>query len=192
MEENKQIMEIEFPCGCDIQRAYQYLREAETEHHILVKGDFNGRTITSAMTLDDCYREIVGMSKADYDAKLKKKAEEYEREEEEHKAKIPQLCAEAEKRAIGLVREDKMDFFKEVLPIRFGDLYRGMEVGATLDLIEILVKNKDDKEVAIEEARKKFDEQGHSGASAGLVASMVRTFSQELGDEFFEKVYKRV
>ena len=41
---------------------------------------------------------------------------------------------------------------------------------------------------ALDEAVKVFNNQGHSGCSAGLVMALVKRFSPVLGEEFVERV----
>ena len=55
----------------------------------------------------------------------------------------------------------------------FGDLYKGMDVNATLELLEA-IKNGE----SWEQVKGRFEAQNHSGMSAGLVGSMVEKFSE--------------
>lgn len=134
--------------------------------------DFNGHILYSdTVTMDSAYLEVTGMTKAEYEAYLKAQHEEYERKEAEHKAKIPELTAEYIEKGHEIIQEKYWDLWDKCVPIRLGDLYHGMELGCCLDLIEILQNEKD-----IEKAKKVFEEQGHSGMSAWLLASMLSSF----------------
>ena len=57
----------------------------------------------------------------------------------------------------------------EIVPIRLGDLYRGMELGASLTIIKELNNGCE-----LEVAKVIIEEQGHSGMSFGLVCSMIQ------------------
>ena len=59
-----------------------------------------------------------------------------------------------------LLSEDKWKLWEEIVPIRLGDLYRGMELGATLEIVEILNNNG-----TLEEAKNAIENQDHSGMS---------------------------
>jgi hypothetical protein len=61
--------------------------------------------------------------------------------------------------------------YDEIVPIRVGDLYHGMELGAFLEIIELYDKNHE-----LQECARAFDRQNHSGMSASLVASLIYNF----------------
>lgn len=180
----------EFRAGMSIESAHELLCNAAKECGQPAVGEFNGKVIASDMTLDECYVKITGKTKAEHDDECKKQVEEYERQEREHKERIPEIIEEYKQKAKGLVKEEEWDYFLEVLPIRVNDLYRGIEIQSMLDIIQVLKENKDDEAKAIKESRKVFENQGHSGMSACLVAQLVRKFSPWLGEEFFYKVYR--
>lgn len=79
-----------------------------------------------------------------------------------------------------------MEYFKKLLPIRVGDMYHGMEISMLFEIIDILNNG------TMEDAVKKFYDQGHSGMSASLTARLVQRFHKKLGDEFYNKVYASV
>ena len=64
------------------------------------------------------------------------------------------------------------------VPIRLDDLYRGMELGNCLEIVDQLNKGKQ-----LEEVKPLIENQGHSGMSFGLVCSMVKSFCDR-GNEF--------
>lgn len=70
----------------------------------------------------------------------------------------------------------------ECVPIRLDDLYQGMELGATLDIVKELNAGCD-----LHVAKGIIMEQGHSGMSFGLVCSMVKYFCDR-GAEFVDYV----
>ena len=72
----------------------------------------------------------------------------------------------------------KSMIWTKIVPVRLGDLYRGMELGACLDIVEQLNKGCE-----LEKAKTMIEEQGHSGMSFRLVCSMIKAFSDR-GDEF--------
>ncbi len=153
----------------------------------VTSGSFNDHTITSQMTLDECYRIITGKSKAEFDEASRKWVEEYKRQEREIQQRIPSMVEEYKEKAKGLIKEGEWEYFCKILPIRCGDLYHGLEIQSMLDIIRVLLNNKDDMAVALDEAHKVFDNQNHSGMSAGLVMRLVQRFSPVFGNEFLER-----
>ena len=77
-----------------------------------------------------------------------------------------------------MLTEDRWELWDKIVPIRLGDLYRGMELGCSLDIIEIL-NNGGHFSVAEDE----INSQDHSGMSYGLVCNMIREFCDR-GENF--------
>ena len=151
--------------------------------------EFNSSYLLSTDTIDDAYLRIVGVTKAEHDEYRRKKAEEYKREQEEFKAKIPQMSEEYRKMARGLVIDSELDFWDEIVPIRLGDLYRGMELDCTLNICRVMRDEDIDFDARIRKGYDMFKEQGHSGMSAGLTMWMLRKFcpnGNELADAIKE------
>ena len=167
---------IEFFPGDNIDRAWKMLLTASAECGETCFGEFNGNEILSTDTLDDAYKKVLGMTKTEYENREREWREEYEREEKEHKDNIPNLIPIYREKARGVILEDQYEYWDKIVPIRLDDLYRGMELDATLDLCKIMRDESMPYEERIKKAYKAFMDQGHSGMSAGLVASMLRTF----------------
>lgn len=73
-----------------------------------------------------------------------------------------------------VISEDKWELWKKILPIRVGDLYHGMEVDNALTILESYKEERD-----LDKVRKIFDDENHSGWSAGLVAGIIKKFSND-------------
>lgn len=146
--------------------------------------DFNGHRLYSddTTTLDSAYKEVTGMTYSEYNEQLKKMEIEREEEERKHKEAIPGLIEEWKQKGREILEEDKIEFWDKLVPIRLEDLYKGMELGASLDIIKILNNNG-----SLEEANKKIIEQNHSGMSFRLVCSMVYALYSR-GEEFVNYV----
>ena len=177
----KQYKQLDY-IGYDIDSTVRNLLMAQ-EKGELISTEFNGHMLYSdTVTLDGAYKEITGKTKAEFDKAQQEWREEYERKEQEHKAKIPELTKEWMENGREVLSSDKWAFWDKIVPIRLGDLYRGMELGASLEIIKIL--NTDG---TLDEAKKKIESQGHSGMSWGLVCSMVRALCDR-GQEFCDFV----
>lgn len=177
---------IEIEAGASIEIALNRLKE-----HAKLKGepyccDFNEHEITSKDTLDEAYLRIIGMTKTEYDAKLQADHDDFKRREEEHKANIPNLIKEWIEKGHAILAPEYRELWDKIVPIRLGDLYRGMELGCTLDIIEILDKS-DNLEDVFKEAKEKMISQGHSGMSWGLMKSMLRVLHKH-GDNFCSRL----
>lgn len=182
--DNKYI-EVEFGAGATIEKCVQQLIKYREENGLLktpIKGSFNGHMLYSdTVTLDSAFKEITGLSKAEYDKKEEERRNRYKKEEEEHQQAIPDLVEAWKAKGREVLTEDKIELWDKIVPIRLNDLYRGMELGNCLDIIKILNNG------TLEEAKKAIYDQNHSGMSFGLVCSMVKEFSSK-GEEFVNYV----
>ena len=166
--------EIEFGFG-DISSAVKELKS----HKDLVCGSFNGVMLYSDVDdLDSAYKKITGKTKAEFDEAERIRHEEYKAEEKKHKEAIPELTKEWIEKGNAILDAEFHETWAKCVPIRLDDLYRGMELGATLDIVKELNAGCE-----LENAKEIIEGQGHSGMSFGLVCSMVRSFSKR-GEEF--------
>lgn len=179
--------EIEFLPGSNIDSAWKRLLMESADCGDTCFGMFNDKEIRSTDTLDEAYVKVSGKTKAEFDDAVKKEREEYERKKKEHEDNIPNLVPEYCEKARGVILEDQYEFWDKIVPVRLGDLYRGMELDATLDLCKIM---RDESVGYNERIRKAYDTfmgQGHSGMSASLVASMLKTFCPD-GEDLADAV----
>lgn len=157
--------------GCSLEEVVNSLLSANKQGRKCYV-DFNGHILYSdTVTMDGAYLEVVGRTKTEHEAYLKAQYDEYERQEAEHNAKIPDLTTQYIEKGHKIIQEKYWELWDKCVPIRLGDLYHGMELDCCLELIEILQNEKD-----LEKAKKAFDNQGHSGMSASLIASMLKSF----------------
>lgn len=167
--------EIEFGAGQNIESAVGELKEQKD----LVCGSFNGKMLYSDIDdINTAYKKITGKTKAEFDQAERVRREEYEAEENRHKESIPELTKEWVEKGKSILDEKYHETWIKCVPIRLGDLYRGMELGATLDIVKEL-----NADCELETAKEIIENQGHSGMSFGLVCSMVKSFCDR-GDEF--------
>lgn len=179
---NKKYLKIDFYAGSTIDSAVRELLTYRKEG-VLAYGEFNGVSLYSdTVTLDTAYKSITGKNKSDFDKEQQEWRDEYDRKLQEHNDKIPELTRVWMEKGRQVLTEDKWNYWDEIVPIRLGDLYRGMELGNCLEIIEILNNNG-----TLDEAKGKIDSQGHSGMSFELVCTMVKEFC-ERGNEFVEYV----
>ena len=166
--------EIEFGFG-NIESAVKELKS----HKELVCGSFNGQMLYSDIDdLDSAYVKITGKTKAECDEAERIRHEEYEEQKRKHKEAIPELTKEWIEKGKAILAEKYHETWMECVPIRLGDLYRGFELKATLDIVKKLNAGCE-----LEVAKGIIEGQGHSGMSFGLVCSMVKSFCDR-GTEF--------
>jgi len=179
---DKKYRKIEFECGCNIEEAVNKLMYYG-RRNVLVYGEFNGHPLYSdTVTLDGAYKEIIGKTKAELDKSQQEWKENYEKEEREFEESIPSLSEVWMQKGKEILSEDKWEYWDQIVPIRLGDLYNGMELGCCLDIVKILNNNG-----TFYEAKEMIENQNHSGMSYGLVCSMVKEFCDR-GKEFVEYV----
>ena len=173
--------EIHLKHGIDLEGTVETLLDYKREGR-LACCEFNAQMLYSdTVTMNDAYLKITGKTKKDFDESQRKWKEDYDRLEKEHKEAIPSLIEEWKSKARVVLSEDKWDYWNEIVPIRLSDIYHGMELGNTLDIISLL------KEGKLAEAKEEFIKQQHSGMSASLVFAMVREFHKD-GDMFVDFV----
>ena len=159
---------------------FVYLLLHYKEKGELVYADFNGhRFYSDTVTMDKAYKEITGKTKAEFDYMIKEQEDAWEERKREHEASISKKTKYWREKARGIIKEDKLDHWDEIVPIRLKDLYQGMELECCLDLAILL------KVGAFEEAKEMLNNQGHSGMSYGLVCAMLKEFVDN-GEEFLE------
>lgn len=178
---------IEFYAGDTIDTAWKKLLRESADCGDTCFGMFNDKEIRSTDTLDEAYVKVLGKTKAEFDDAVKKEREEYERKKKEHEDNIPNLVPEYCEKARGVILEDQYEFWDKIVPIRLRDLYRGMELDATLDLCKIMRDESVGYDERIRKAYDTFMGQGHSGMSASLVASMLKAFCPD-GEDLADAV----
>jgi len=172
---DKNYREIEFNAGQSIESAVKELKE----HKDLVCGSFNGQMLYSDIDdVDSAFKKITGRTKSEFDAEREKERLEYEERKRKHKEVIPELTKEWIKKGNAILAEKYRETWAKCVPIRLSDLYEGMELGATLDIVKELNAGCE-----LETAKTIIEGQGHSGMSFGLVCSMVKLFCDR-GAEF--------
>lgn len=149
---------------------------------------FNGVEILHTDTPDEISVKVTGKTIAEREAEKKAWMEEYDRKEKEHQARIPELTEKYKKEARGVIPEDKLELWDEIVPVRLNDLYKGMELDEWLKMIRVL-NSESSKEERFAKAKEIFESAGHSGWSAGLVLSGLRKFHPD-GDECAEYIQK--
>lgn len=139
-------------------------------------GEFNGKEIYSTDTVDEAYMKVLGKTKAEFEEGQRKWKEEYDRAEREHQARIPQLTEHYRKIARGLVLDSELEYWDEIVPIRLGDIYHGMELQNVLDCCKIMRDESLVLAARLEKAYDVFMAAGHSGMSASLTRAMLAYF----------------
>ena len=174
----KNYRKIEFGAGDSIERAMKDLSRFK-ERGELVFGEFNGQKLYSDVDdLDSAFKKVTGKTKADFDAEQKTENDKYKEEQRKHKEAIPELTKEWIEKGNAILDEKYHETWAECVPIRLDDLYQGMELGATLDIVKELNAGCE-----LQKAKTIIEGQGHSGMSFGLVCSMVKSFCDR-GQEF--------
>ena len=179
--------EIEFYAGETIENAWKTLLKESADCGETCFGTFNGQQLLSTDTMDEAYKKVTGLTKSEFDEQTRKEQEEYKSREEEFIASIPSKAEEYKKAARGVIIEEQYDYWDNIVPIRLHDLYHGMELDATIEICRIMRDESASLEERIEKAKEAFDNQGHSGMSAGLVLSMIKAFCPD-GTELYNRI----
>ena len=128
--------------------------------------------------MDSAFKKVTGKTKAEFDEVERKRQEEYEVQNKRHKEAIPKLTKDWIEKGKNILDEKYLELWNKIVPIRLGDLYKGFELGACLDIVEKLNSGCE-----LDVAKAIIEEQGHSGMSWGLTCSMIESFCDR-GNEF--------
>lgn len=180
----KEYVEVEFLLGARIKDAMKLLREASCKG-LSTYGMFDDVALTSDMSLSEAYLALTGKTEEECEAESRAKIAQYEKEEAEYQARIPELTEYWKRKGRVVLSDDKIELWDKIVPIRLNDLYHGMELEACLELVRLL-----NLFGSFEAAKKTLNSQGHSGSSYSLVCSMVREFADR-GKRFFEFISKQ-
>lgn len=186
--------QIEFHAGCNLEKAWHMLQQETEKSGEPCCGEFNGKTLLSTETLDEAYMKVTGKTKAEHDAHVQQWLDEQKHQREEHEARIPKLTEMYRQNARGLVLDDTLEYWDKIVPIRLGDLYRGMELGNVLDCCRVMRDKSLNREERLRKAYGIFNDAGHSGNSAALTMAMLRKFcpdGNELADACNEFRYAK-
>lgn len=182
LPEKEQAAEIELLVGTKLEDAVNQLL-GHRERGESVFCTFNGHKLYSAdVTMDSAFLEVTGKNKADLDKEQEEWLENYKRETEESarqaEAKIPSWIEMGKTLGIDpALTED----WEKMVKTRAGDLYHGMELDAAIAVMQQLNAGATAKDI-----KSTLDDQGHSGASYGMVRSIVETFSSHGKDIYRE------
>ena len=173
--------------GGTIDSCLKNLREmaAADESGEVLKAVFNDKYLLSTDTDDDAYLRIMGKTKAEHDEEVRKWQEDYEAKRKAYEARIPELTEHYRKVARGVIVESELEYWDEIVPIRLGDIYRGMELDQVLDCARVMRDETLSRIERLRKAYKIFNDAGNSGWSAGLTMAMLRRFcpdGNELAD----------
>lgn len=160
----------------------------------VLKADFNDKYLLSTDTDDDAYQRLLGMTKAEHEEKMRKWREEREAAQKAYEARVPELTERYRKEARGIIIESELEYWDKIVPIRLGDLYRGMELQQVLDCAKVMRDETLSREDRLRKAYRIFNDAGHSGMSAALTMAMLRRFSpdgNELADACKEFRYSK-
>lgn len=179
---SKNYRKIEYGAGVSIEQAIKDLSTFK-ERGELVCGDFNGQTLFSDVDdLDSAYLKITGKTKSEHDEAERIWHEEYKEKQRKHTESIPELTKEWIEKGKSILDEKYHEDWIKCVPIRLGDLYRGMELKCCIDIVTELNKGCE-----LDDAKAIIESQGHSGMSFSLVCSMVKSFCNR-GVEFVNYV----
>jgi hypothetical protein len=170
------MIEVELFGGMNLDEAYDELKAEAKKTNDVCFAMFNGKKILSTETKDEIYKKVTGKTKAEFDEAQRKWLEDYRRSRAEYEAKIPKLTEHYRKAARGIIAESDLEEWDEVVPIRLGDIYHGMELGETLETCKIMADESVDYDERLHKAYDRFMDAGHSGSSAVITASMYKRF----------------
>ena len=168
---NKKYREIEFTIGSDITSAVMELIKLGIKGEF-VCGNFNGSMLYSdTVSLDSAYSEICDKTYFEFLNNIELTKQRLIKEDEDFKASISSLEEKWIKKGKEILDSKYHSEWKRIVPIRLKDMYRGVELKDSLEIISKL-----NKQCRMEDAKSIIDNQDHSGMSYSLVRLMVKSF----------------
>lgn len=168
--------EVELYGGCNVEKAWQMIKDEADASGEVCFAKFNDKEIRSTDTLDEAYQKVTGKTKAEFEEAQRKWHEDYEAKRKAHMAKVPELIEHYKQAALGVIPDDALEEWDSILEVRLTDIYRGMELDQVLDCARVMKDETLDREARLRKAYKIFQDAGHSGWSAGLTMSLLRRF----------------
>lgn len=144
--------------------------------------DFDGHILHSdTVSMDSAFKEILGYTKAEYDQKVKELEIEQERRIEAKKQRAESMITQWIEKGKHLIYPEKYEDWERCVVLEANDsLYYGTTLDYSLEIMQALEDGK-----PLEEVINIYNNQGHSGGSAGTTQRIVFSFSKK-GPEFIE------
>lgn len=168
--------EVVIEWGNTIQNALNKLKQLSNlyDNEIEYYCKFNGYELTSSMTLNDATMLVAGVNEETLNDLYKQLSNTIDTPKFD-------IIKDYRSRARGIIREDKLKQWDDIVPIRVDDIYNGSELGSTLTLVKML--DIDDASFTVVKAE--FISQNHSGISTNLMFQLLKEFSI-YGEEFVD------
>lgn len=180
MSEYKELKSI---LGDRIEDSVIRLLESRMNGELAYINHNNVKLYSDTVTMDGAYKEIIGVTKGEYDEELHKMQLTMKKLDKEHENYIPRMIKFYKNEGRKVLHEKYWDDW-DIIEIRLRGLYKGMELGNCLSIIKTLNSGE-----GLAKAKEELSNQNHSGMSHSLVCAMVQRFSDR-GNEFVEYVNK--
>lgn len=168
--------QVEIYGALNLDDALKIVKEEAIKYGCICWAEFNMEKIYSTDSIDEAYLKVYGCTKAEYEDIVRKEREKWKRQEQEHKANIPNLLDKYLKDARGLVIEEELDNWDKCILPRLNGIHRGIELGYTLDIIRIMRDESISLDERLVKAQQEFYSLCHSGDSASLMFAMLCKF----------------
>jgi len=163
--------------GTKLDEACQQLMSYKKENKN-VYISFNGQKLYSLIdSLDDCYKKVTGMTKAEFEEAKKQWLIEQKKKELEEELEAIEKIPERIERGKKVISTTLHKKWEEIVKTKTFSIYHGQELDKALDILEALHEN------SFEKAYSLFKGEGHRGTSSYAVLSIILPFSEK-GKEF--------
>lgn len=161
-----------------LKEAFEWLQKNKTRNDSFIYTlSFNGKTLTSEMTLDEIYLEVTGLTQSDYKQKVIRDIEKMEKEAElERKDNFQKV-----KDSVTLLNDIEKDcgnllFTKlnELMQSKNKSIFNYAEYVEVVELYKIYKKYETNEKVAFNKTAERIISQNHSGTSLQLVCALLK------------------
>lgn len=161
-----------------LKEAFEWLQKNKTRNDSFIYTlSFNGKTLTSEMTLDEIYLEVTGLTQSDYKQKVILDIEKMEKEAElERKDNFQKV-----KDSVVLLNEMEKDCgnllltkLNELMQSKNKSIFNYAEYVEVVELYKIYKKYETNEKVAFNKTTERIISQNHSGTSLQLVCALLK------------------
>lgn len=184
--EDKKYEEIYFRAGVDLKTVVEDLLKYREEGKLVYTVFNTHKLYSDTVELESAYKQVTGKTYTEFKEMLERTIEENKERRRKYEEEMPKLIEYYQKRGKEVLDEKYIEEWNRVVPIRLDDLYEGMELKNSLEIIEMLNSGCTEKE-----AKDKMYEQGHSGMSYRLTLAIIDNFCDR-GNDFKEYCCKEV
>lgn len=168
---DKKYEEVHFRAGIDLKAVVDELLKYREEGKLVCTVFNTHKFYSDTVELESAYKQVTGKTYTEFRKMLEEIIEENKERRRKLEEEMPKLIEHYQKRGKEVLDEKYIEEWNRIVPFRLDDLYEGMELKSSLEIIEMLNSG-----CTLKEAEDKMYQQGHSGMSYRLTLALIDSF----------------